>query len=40
MAADETEAEKRRQALARIEGRSPLHDWMRSNRGELEAQFA
>ena len=39
MAADETEAERRREALARIEGRSPLHDWMRNNRAELEAQF-
>jgi hypothetical protein len=40
MAADNTEAEQRQAALARIEGRSPLHDWMRNHRAELEAQFA
>lgn len=40
MAGDETEAARLREALSRMEGRSPLLGWLRRNRAELEAQFA
>lgn len=36
----ETEEARIREALEGMEGRSPLYDWLRKNRGLLEARFA
>lgn len=40
MADGETDAARIREALEKMEGRSPLYDWLRQHRAMLEARFA
>jgi hypothetical protein len=40
MADGQTEVARIRDALERMEGRSPLYDWLRQHRAMLEARFA